>query len=271
MIDVFREHIFHIIIIGCGGTGGNLATRLCQFLVGVPKDRYLVTLVDEDSVSLSNLCRQPYLYEDLNKCKSEALASLLSQSLELNIRAVPRYINSWEDIEQYVKTSHELYNDERWCGKFPVPVICGCVDNMHARKCMHEYFEKTDTVIYIDSGNEFSYGEVVFGAKKKGKVLSPDKTFYFPDMFEQADLTPRSEESCEDLNSSDDRSLSQHLCTNLTASTVMLTGLCSLFSSGRFPTGIVHFDTFNFFMRQDEYVPPRDELKSVNVLGGEDK
>ncbi len=262
--NMFKNHNFHILIIGTGGTGGNLATRLSQFLVDIPKERYVITLIDGDHVEASNLKRQPFLSSDLGMNKAEALARILSEAYDLNIRYVDRYISSVEDIENYILSSKELYDFNRY-NDTPVVVICGCVDNMHARKVMHEYFEKTETCVYIDSGNEFSYGEVVFGAKKKGKIISPDKTFYFPDMFEEADLTPRAEESCEVLNNSSP----QHLVTNVMAANVMMTGLSDLLTEGILPTGIVHFDSFKFFMRQDEYVPPKEELRLKKVIGGE--
>lgn len=263
MNNMFSNNRFHIIIVGTGGTGGNLATRLCQFLVDIPRDKYVVTLIDGDTVEKKNLKRQPFLESDIGKNKSESLASILSEAYDMNIRYNTNYISSCKDIEDYIESSKELY--ETSYSSKPVVVICGCVDNMHARKCMHEFFEKNETVIYIDSGNEFSYGEVVFGAKKKGKILSPDKTFYFPDMFEEADMTPRAEESCEVLNNSSP----QHLVTNVMAANIMMTGLAGLMTEGTIPTGIVHFDSFKFFMRQDEYVPPRDELRIKNVLGGD--
>lgn len=260
MGSLFGSSSFHIIIVGTGGTGGNLATRLCQFLVGIPRERYVLTLIDGDYVEKKNLERQPFLEADIGANKAECLARILSEAYNLNVRYVDSYISSKEEIEKYVESSKGLYKRNR-----DTVVLCGCVDNMHARKVMHDYFEQTDTCVYIDSGNEFSYGEVVFGCKKNKKIISPDKTYYFPDMFDDADLTPRAEESCTALNDS----APQHMVTNVLAANIMMTGLCDLLTDGTIPSGIVHFDSFKFFMRQDEYTPPREELRIRNVLGGE--
>ena len=133
---------------------------------------------------------------------------------------------------------------------------------------MHEYFaSRTDyssynaPLLYADSGNEFSYGEVVFGVSVDGNVKAPDKVHYFPDLFD-GDMTPRSQESCEALN----ESAPQHFTTNLMAATIMLSGISRLIQDGIFPTGIVNFDsgiTGNFRMSAFPFEDKKKPGKAV--------
>lgn len=229
-----RETFYKIVVVGVGGTGGLLANFLAKSLCD--KNNVRLSLVDADIVEKKNLLRQPYTMDDIGCCKAEALAGALTDVYNMTVLGFNCFINNAEDIRNIFNNTATSDETE---GKLIVNILCGCVDNHACRKAMHDYFSMADSnLLYIDSGNEFSYGEVVFGAKKGRTVLSPDKVFYFPDLFD-GELKPRSEQSCEELNDA----APQHLCTNLMASNIMLSGILSFMNDGNYPAGIVHFDS----------------------------
>ncbi|MBR6476417.1 MAG: ThiF family adenylyltransferase [Lachnospiraceae bacterium] len=250
-----KKLFYNIVIVGVGGTGGLLANFLCKTLA--KRKDVCVTLVDADVVEEKNLVRQPYMEEDIGSCKAEALADALQDAYGLNVLAENCFIDNADDLGRIFYRGRGVYkceSEDRWCNQLrEIRILCGCVDNHAARKCMHEYFAcRTDynsynaPLLYADSGNEFSFGEVVFGVSVDGEVKAPDKVHYFPDLFD-GDMTPRSQESCEALN----ESAPQHFTTNLMAATIMLSGISRLIQDGIFPTGIVNFDsgiTGNFRM-----------------------
>lgn len=243
-----KKLFFNVLIVGVGGTGGLLANFLCKTLA--KRKDVCVTLCDADVVEAKNLLRQPYTEEDIGACKSEALAEALAEAYGLNVLSEDRFIENAKDIADMFSRAKDVYRWENdlnyYCSDIKeLRILCGCVDNHAARKCMHDYFVKNHRdsaydkpLLYADSGNEFNYGEVVFGIVNNGKILAPDKVNYFPDLFD-GDMTPRSQESCEALN----ESAPQHFTTNLMAATIMLSGISRLIQTGVFPTGIVNFDS----------------------------
>ena len=262
------KFFYNIMIVGVGGTGGLLANFLCKTLA--KRKDVCITLVDADVVEAKNLVRQPYMEEDIGACKSEALAEALHDAYDVSVLSENTYIECAGDIGQMFSHAKDIYrmeNDKGYYGSNynEIKILCGCVDNHAARKCMHDYFEgkgepySRSLLLYADSGNEFNYGEVVFGLCNGDKVIAPDKVHYFPDLFD-GELTPRSQESCEALN----ESAPQHFTTNLMAATIMLSGISRLIQTGVFPTGIVNFDsgiTGTFRMSAFPYQTEKDSKK----------
>ncbi len=261
---------YRILIVGVGGTGGLLANYLCKSLAG--SDNVDIALVDADVVEKKNLLRQPYTLQDIGESKASALASALTDVYGLHVRTFDKYIESDEDVEDclYYGSPMHFYDYN------VINIVCGCVDNHAARKCMHDYFVRKKSsrrmvevpLLYVDSGNEFSYGEVVYAVKaKNGKILSPDKLYYFPDLFDGDDMTPRSQESCEVLNDS----APQHLATNMLAANIMLSGILGLIQNGTMPSGMVTFDSGisggGFRVKQVPYVP-EPEKEDEQEKGG---
>lgn len=263
-----NKFFYNIMIVGVGGTGGLLANFLCKTLA--KRKDVCITLVDADIVEQKNLIRQPYMEEDIGACKSEALAEALQDAYDVSVLSENTYIECAGDIGQMFSHAKDIYRMENEKGYYgsnynEIKILCGCVDNHAARKCMHDYFEgkgepySRTLLLYADSGNEFNYGEVVFGLCNGDKVIAPDKVHYFPDLFD-GELTPRSQESCEALN----ESAPQHFTTNLMAATIMLSGISRLIQTGVFPTGIVNFDsgiTGTFRMSAFPYQTEKDSEK----------
>ncbi len=268
--SIGKGYFYNIIIVGVGGTGGLLANFLCKTVA--KRQDVCFTLVDADIVEAKNLLRQPYMEEDIGASKAEALAEALGDAYSVNVLSENRFIESADDIADIFSRGRNVYewesNDKYSSNFHEIRILCGCVDNHAARKCMHEYFAekhphtRDGILLYADSGNEFNYGEVVFGVRDGNSILAPDKVHYFPDLFD-GELTPRSQESCEALN----ESAPQHFTTNLMAATIMLSGISRLLQSGVFPTGIVNFDsgiTGNFRMSAYPYETERKVRKGAD-------
>lgn len=230
-----KEKYYNIVIIGVGGTGGLFANFLAKIMQGMDKSAYSIALVDADRVERKNLGRQPYFTEDIGEPKAKVTARALEEGYGVGFRFYDRYINSADDISRIVENGRP---ENHYCDESTI--IVGCVDNHAARKCMHDYFEQNSrgNLLYIDSGNEFSYGEVTYSVRSRDKVLSPLKEYYFPDMF-RGDMTPRQDESCEALNNA----APQHFCTNLMAASVMVSAVSAFMSGARLMTGITTFDS----------------------------
>ncbi len=242
-----KQYDFYIV--GTGGTGGNLVELLCRFLTGIEREKFTLTLIDGDRVEKKNLTRQPFFFEDIGKNKAEALADYLGNCHDINIRYYDQYLDDAETLENLIDSSAAMYSSSAQ----NVPVIIGCVDNDAARKVMHEYFysQKHGDLIYIDSGNEYDFGEIVFGIRKDGHIISPPKAFYYAEIM-NGEHTPRSELSCEALNEVSP----QHLVTNMLAANIMMTAIANIFEDGHCPTGIVYFNSMKYTMRQQPCVLP---------------
>lgn len=238
---------FNICVIGTGGTGGNLITKLARFLNDFAKDGVSceLSIVDGDSVEMKNIGRQPFTEDDLGMNKAVALSENISYALNYPIRAYGKYIETVQDISDILYRERDSYYTET------VDVLIGCVDNHKARQIMEEWFSKRryGYTFYIDSANEFSVGEVVFSINRHGTVVSPVRSFYFPDVLEPAKSV--TEMSCEELN----QVAPQHLVTNSFASDIVLAYIVQLCSTDNainmIPGGINYFDSFKMFSRFD--------------------
>lgn len=240
---------FHFCVIGTGGTGGHLVSKLARFLNDFAKDGVSceLSIVDGDRVEMKNIGRQPFTEDDLGLNKAVALAENISYALNYPIRAYGKYIETVQDIRDILYREKNSYNTE------VVDVLIGCVDNHKARQVMEEWFLQKryvqKYVFYIDSANEFSVGEVVFSIYRGGKVVSPVRSFYFPDVLEPAKSV--TEMSCEELN----QVAPQHLVTNSFASDIVLSYLVQLCAKDEainlIPGGINYFDSFKMFSRFD--------------------
>lgn len=232
-------NFLNIAVVGTGGTGGAFLARFCQFLSGMDKKSYHLTICDGDVVEKKNIQRQPFTLEDIGKNKAEVLAGIFNDMYGLDVGYSDRYIDNTDDIDMLFA---------HYTGYSNVYVLIGTVDNHAARLEMDRYFKKHNgAMLYIDSGNEYSHGQVVFAAKNnKGQIFSPPMSEYFPEVL--AGGVSRKDESCEVLNNS----APQHLATNNLAGNIIFAGLANFIQTNAIPTGITYFDTFKMFMRHDE-------------------
>lgn len=240
---------YKTVILGTGGTGGILAKEYGQFLYSLSDEDKAkwgdVLLIDGDIVEKKNLVRQPFIEEDIGKNKAEVLAEIINMAYGTEYRAFGSYITSLSDFMNLLGCGN---ND-----KDTVYVLCGCVDNHQARSVMDEFFhcDSMKNVIYLDSANEYSVGEVVTAVKLNGIVISPTRTHYYPDIYDSEESRKKvTDMSCEELNTV----APQHKITNMLASNILLGIICKMIQENHLRGGITYFDAFRFFVRHDEVV-----------------
>lgn len=218
---------YNIIVVGCGGTGGNFISMLGRYLYDNCLNKMCrITLVDGDIVEKKNIGRQPFLPSDIGRKKAEVMAEVMMDVFKVNCCYYPEYINSVKDI-------HTLEVDGY------VTVLVGCVDNHACRIVLHEYFKQSTVCYYLDSANEYSVGEVVVGMKVGGRIMSSDRAHYFPEILEATSLSG-SEESCEVMNNTSP----QHLATNMLAAVLLFKCTVEIIKEELWTGGIYYFDTF---------------------------
>lgn len=230
---------FLIIVVGVGGTGGNFSKELCRLVSSLPRGKKVeIVLVDGDIVEKKNKSRQPFGIDDVAMNKAEILAENLSDYFDLDIHANPNYLSTMDQLTSIM----DKYGDH-------LPILCGCVDNHPARQVMEAVFKERDNIIYIDSGNEDWYGEVVCGVKANGQVIMPSRAHYFPEVL--TDNSPsKLEESCEVVN----RTSPQHLVTNLQAAVIMLSYVSQILVVEKLSGNISYFDVGKKFVRTSSYL-----------------
>lgn len=197
------KFLYYVVLIGCGGNGGYAVQRITKMLYAFNNVRSFFMLADPDTVEEKNLLRQPFIPSDIGKKKADVLAKRYGSTYGLKIGSYSEtYIESVEKLESLFSHTDYMYAD----GQFIQKVLIGAVDNDFSRKIMHDYFEKTDDLIYIDAGIEGVYlpedgqkpqeqwteeerlehldsgysGQVVVGVKKKGKVVLPPLNGVYP-------------------------------------------------------------------------------------------
>ncbi len=221
-----RAKKIKLIVIGSGGTGTYFLKEFSRFIYGGNGKLSKMYIIDGDTVEEKNLMRQAFAEEDVGLNKAAVMADVLNNAFDLSWISVGEYLTSMEQLEHIAGKA----TDE------PV-LLVGCVDNHACRLLLEEYFDTHDNVIYYDSANEFTSGEVVFAYKADGKVISPCRSYYFPDI-KEGEHKKVTEMSCEELNSVSP----QHIATNMMAGNILLREMCS-FLGGDGNPGYVYFDT----------------------------
>lgn len=226
---------YNIIVVGCGGIGGNYIKELGRYLYkNAPKKRCRILLVDGDLVEESNISRQPFLPCDVGRKKAEVMAEILGEAFDIECRYFPEYLDSPYQLKDF-----EIENYQT--------ILVGAVDNHACRRAMHTYFEKSVSCYYLDAANEYSAGEVVAAMKMSGATLYPDRAYYYPEILTDTSLS-RKEESCQQLNVVQP----QHIVTNLVAANLLLKCTVEILANEEWTGGIYYFDAFKGYSKLRE-------------------
>jgi len=248
---------FNIIVVGAGGTGGNLLKELGRFLKFYKKLDWHLTIIDGDRVEEKNTERQPFGSMDTMQNKAAVMREGLIECFNLSeskITAIADYIDGVRDLHG----AATYCNDDQQ--KPEQVILVGCVDNHRARQVMHQFFYETDSIIYIDCANEFSNGEVAVGVRFSDVDIAPPRGYYYPDVL--TDRSPSAKElSCGVVNVS----APQHMVTNLMCANHALSFIADLMQNGKCDGGILRFDAFKHYSRfepwlNEEGVPGREEV-----------
>lgn len=232
---------YHIIVVGCGGTGSVFLEKLTRYLANRSnRDIRELVVIDGDVVEEKNLRNQSFIKEDIGLSKACVWEQIVSSFVnDIMVKSFGIYIEKRNDIRL-----ESTYKDD-------VFILIGACDNHACRLVMESFFAAHPNVLYFDSANEFDTGECVFAAKLEGKVMAPCRSVLFPDLL-KGDLRSVRELSCEELNAASP----QHMLINQLAAMQLMQGLIKVLEKKEIPTGVTFFNT-DFSTQHFPTVPNR--------------
>ena len=191
-----------IAIIGVGGIGTVLTSKLAQYLNFREEDDYSLMLIDGDEFEIKNLERQEFNGEvGTNKATAKRL------ELEDKFPKV-----AFTDVDVYLTEE----NVEGILGD--IDVVFVCVDNHATRRMISYYAATRKDITIISGGNELTDGNVQLYVRRDNVEVTPRITDYHDEIENPGDKNPASM-SCEELAASGSPQL---LFTNMTVSIIML-------------------------------------------------
>ena len=231
-----------ILCVGAGGTGGNVVKEIIPLLL---KNKGLtLTVIDGDRVEEKNLERQAFAHNDLLGFKSMVL-------VEKIVTSYPELKGRVTAVTNYIDTPDQIPSGNNY------PVLIGAVDNHRARQVLVSWFGSQQDGIWIDSANEFDYGEVVISIRANGKLISPLRSDIFPEVL--TDSSPSASElSCGVVN----KTTPQHQVTNLVAGMTVISVLEDMFTKKNIMGGIFYFGT----LKRNEVYAKRLPLYKKGVV-----
>ena len=208
----------NIVVVGCGGTGGHFLPGLGEFLKSMEGSSvgWKLTLCDGDIVEEHNLKNQAFVQYDVGKNKAMVMQEGLVEAFGLDGKNI--------SCRGFIDSETELLD---LCRGDVTTLLIGCVDNHKARQVMHRAFYALNSVIYIDSGNDYNSGQIVVGLRHCGRDFRPPRGYYFPDVL--TDRTPTDRElGCGVVNVHSP----QHIVTNKMAANILLSFVTWFLSEG---------------------------------------
>lgn len=140
-----------ITVVGLGGTGSEVASRLFKMhslLKKLGGEGLDVTLIDDDIVSPANVGRQGYYDFDVNSSKCQVLATRFNNFSD----------TQWKYVQARVTKANAAHLIPR------TGILLTCVDNPMTRLELGEVLSKqSDSLIWIDGGNDANTAQVVMG------------------------------------------------------------------------------------------------------------
>lgn len=143
----------HVGIAGLGGLGSNIATALARSGIGH------LTLVDFDTVELSNINRQAYTLSHIGMAKTKALSEII------------RGINPFCEI-----TAHNARVDEHNCAALfaDCGIVCEAFDGAESKSMLVNTLLSANKAVKIISGN----GMAGFGRANEIKTKKLSERLY---------------------------------------------------------------------------------------------
>jgi PRTRC genetic system ThiF family protein len=215
--DLFNRAI-RIHLIGCGGTGSQLAPRLVQLhkallALGHPEGLQ-VSLWDSDTVSESNPLRQNYFDIDVGHLKAVVMTNRINIAFGMDWKARPEHFTG----------EVRSVNDR-------ADIVIGCVDTKSSRRAIDQFVRTQGTPCYwIDSGNGSDSAQIIVGHYSKKSANDPNRLPLLSELYPDAlagldDNTP----SC----SARESLASQGLATNALAASWIYAWLATALRYGK--------------------------------------
>lgn len=221
-----------IVMLGAGGTGGHIAPHLYRLLHALDRPVEVI-IADGDIVEEKNLVRQNFISCDLGKNKAQVLAERYASAFGMEIKYIPDFIESESKLSELLKTRRVYYNQPE-----PLTILIGAVDNNKSRQLCHKIFNKSENLIYIDSGNGEFTGQVVCGVRRKGKTYYKPVGQVYPDILEDTDKFP-TELSCAEASVS----APQSIAANIMAATAVIAYIYNILVLGNIEVKKATFST----------------------------
>ncbi|MCL6478145.1 MAG: ThiF family adenylyltransferase [Peptococcaceae bacterium] len=233
-------HNYHIVVVGCGGTGSNLVPHLAQLVNSYKDEKISIILADEDIVEPSNIGRQFFIEPDVGNNKAGVLQKRYLAAWGVDISYYPYYIREATALIKLldIPAAH---------GHRPaLSILVGCVDNHKSRRIFHEVFHKTETLAYIDGGNSLFSGQVVLGLKIGGKEILKPLAEYYPDvMITEDDISVGG--TCSRTVVKEPQSL----IANLWSAVTILAFINNIIGAKKVPSYMTTFNAHNILSRPE--------------------
>lgn len=220
-----------IVMLGAGGTGGHIAPHLYRLLHALNRPVEVI-IADGDIVEEKNLVRQNFISCDLGRNKAQVLAERYASAFGMEIQYIPDFIENEERLLKLLKPRFS------YCSLETLVILIGAVDNNKSRQLCHKVFNKSDNLIYIDSGNGEFTGQVVCGVRRKGKTYYKPVGEVYPDILEDTDKFP-TELSCAETSVS----APQSIAANIMAATAVVSYIYNILVLGNIEVKKVTFST----------------------------
>lgn len=220
-----------IVMLGAGGTGGHIAPHLYRLLHALDRSVEVI-IADGDIVEEKNLVRQNFISCDLGRNKAQVLAERYASAFGMEIQYIPDFIETEERLLKLLKPRFPYSSFET------LTILIGAVDNNKSRQLCHKVFNKSDNLIYIDSGNGEFTGQVVCGIRRKGRTYYKPVGEVYPDILEDTDKFP-TELSCAEASVS----APQSIAANIMAATAVISYIYNILVLGNIEVKKVTFST----------------------------
>ena len=222
-----------IVMLGAGGTGGNVAPHLYRLLHTLDRP-VTVIIADGDIVEEKNLVRQNFISADLGRNKAQVLAERYASAFGMEIQYIPEFIEGREKLAELVKPD-----------SYGMSILIGAVDNNKSRQLCHQVFKAADNLIYIDSGNGEHSGQVVCGIRRKGRTYYKPVGDLYPDvLLNDTDKFP-TQLSCAEAAVS----APQSIVANIMAATIVVSYIYNILIIGSIDVRSVTFTGTNIHIR----------------------
>jgi PRTRC genetic system ThiF family protein len=203
----------HLIQVGCGGIGGQLAPSTARIARECQRhfEEVTVSFFDGDIVEDKNIRRQQFCEAEIGHNKAEALAYRLNMAWGMEIRAYPIHFKGTID------TAFSEPNT--------LTILIGCVDNAVARRSLHEIISRQrpgedNPTWWLDGGCLQTQRQILLGNTKDTNILTsglalpglctalPSPAWLHPELLKaRADERPGHQQSCAEAALTDPQSL----------------------------------------------------------------
>jgi hypothetical protein len=177
-------HLDHTLVIGAGGSGGQLIPSLARLLAYHPKARASLTVADGDAFEEHNQTRQLCGPSQLGRNKAEAMAELCAaQGLDF-VQACPRFLDA-NGLRQQLKPAGCL-------------LVVSTVDNDATRKVVIDVLsERSGDWFHCTTGNSSAEQDARITTSTHwhgvvdGEAVGLSPALLFPNIAEPSDVIPK--------------------------------------------------------------------------------